>query len=62
LHGEEHKKKTKKMRAKAPLPPAPLTTATHKASPPNYAHKYKKVKKSGVESPPFIGNGRLSCT
>ncbi len=43
---QKHKKKNKKRGAEASPPPAPLTTAAHEASPPNYAHKYKKVKKS----------------
>jgi hypothetical protein len=39
---QKRKKRTKK---DAPPPPSPLIMAGKKASPPNYAHKNKKVKK-----------------
>jgi hypothetical protein len=47
-------KKNKERGAEVPPPSSLLTMAGKKASPPNYAHNYKKVKKG--ESNGNIGN------
>jgi hypothetical protein len=51
LHPEAQKKNKERRGAEAPPPPSPSIMAGNKASLPNYAHKYKKVKKGESNLP-----------